>query len=54
MTLCTIGLDYRGDRFRASLDAGAEKQTVHGARSVVYTSGMDKILEAPSATNQLG
>lgn len=25
LTLGTIGLDYRGDRFRASLDAGAEK-----------------------------
>ncbi|MGL9723424.1 TonB-dependent receptor [Sodalis sp. (in: enterobacteria)] len=54
LTLGTIGLDYRGDRFRASLDAGAEKQTVHGARSVVYTSGMDKILKAPSATTNYG
>ncbi|TKI03633.1 TonB-dependent siderophore receptor [Martelella alba] len=54
LTLGSIGLDYRGDRFRASLDAGAEKQTIHGARSVVYTSGMDSILKAPSATTNYG
>ncbi|MGL9774937.1 MAG: hypothetical protein ACR5LG_15845 [Sodalis sp. (in: enterobacteria)] len=54
LTLGTIGLNYRGDRFRSSLDAGAEKQTVHGARGVVYTSGMDKILKAPSATTNYG
>lgn len=54
LTLGTIGLDYHGDRFRASLDAGAEKQTVHGARSVVYTSGMTSIPKAPSATTNYG
>ncbi|QWA10897.1 TonB-dependent siderophore receptor [Sodalis ligni] len=54
LTLGTLGLDYRGDRFRASLDAGAEKQTIHGARSVVYTTGLDEILKPPSATTNYG
>ncbi len=54
LTLGTIGLDYRGDRFRASLDMGAEKQTVHGARSVVYTTGLNEILKPPSATTNYG
>ncbi|WP_413721877.1 TonB-dependent receptor [Sodalis sp. RH24] len=31
-TLASVGLDYRGDRFRASLDGGYQKQTDHGGR----------------------
>ncbi|WP_413727351.1 TonB-dependent receptor [Sodalis sp. RH19] len=51
LTMASIGLDYRGDRFRTSLDLGASKQTVHGGRSVVYLGNATKIPDAPSATN---
>jgi iron complex outermembrane receptor protein len=29
-TLASLGLDYRGDRFRSSLDFGYQKKTFHG------------------------
>lgn len=31
-TLASVGLDYRGERLRTSLDAGYQKQTNHGGR----------------------
>ncbi|MEA9392884.1 TonB-dependent siderophore receptor [Acerihabitans sp. TG2] len=54
MTMGSVGLDYRGDRFRSSLDVGVVKQTVHGGRPVVYLGTATKIPEAPSATSNYG
>lgn len=51
MSMASLGLDYRGERFRTSLDLGVTKQTVHGGRSVVYLGNATKIPDAPSATN---
>lgn len=50
LTLGTIGLDYRGDRFRTSLDLGVTKQAVDGGRSVVYLGSATEIPAVPSAT----
>ncbi|MBS0967590.1 TonB-dependent siderophore receptor [Nissabacter archeti] len=50
----SLGLDYRGDRFRGSLDVGAAHQTVHGGRPVVYTGSATRIPDAPSATTNYG
>ena len=50
-TLGSIGLDYRGDRFRSSLDLGYQKQVVGNGRPPVYVSPtLTKIPDAPSAT----
>ncbi len=54
MTMGSIGLDYRGDRFRSSLDFGMVKQTVHGGRPVVYLGTATSIPEVPSATGNYG
>ncbi|NDL65117.1 TonB-dependent receptor [Acerihabitans arboris] len=54
LTMGSIGLDYRGDRFRTSLDFGMSKQTVHGGRPVVYLGGATEIPEVPSATGNYG
>jgi iron complex outermembrane receptor protein len=45
MTLATVGLDYKGDRFRSSLDAGWEKSTMHNGRIGV---GIGQATEAPN------
>lgn len=50
-TLASLGLDYRGDRLRASLDAGYQKQEFHGGRIGVNVSGVDFIPEVPRATS---
>lgn len=50
-TLAAIGLDYRGDRLRTSLDLGYQKQTFHGGRLGVNVSGVDFIPEVPKATS---
>lgn len=50
-TLAAIGLDYRGERLRTSLDAGYQKQTYHGGRLGVNVSGVDFIPEVPKATS---
>ncbi|WP_410012565.1 TonB-dependent receptor [Sodalis sp. C49] len=54
LTLGSIGLDYRGDRLRTSLDFGASKQTVHGGRPVVYLGNATEIPDVPSATGNYG
>ena len=49
-TSAVLGLDYQGDRARASLDVGHEKTTIDEARSVLYLgSGLDHIPHAPSS-----
>lgn len=50
-TSAILGLDYRGDRARASLDIGHQKNTIDGARSSVYVTdpALDHIPHAPSS-----
>ncbi|PWW07002.1 iron complex outermembrane receptor protein [Mangrovibacter plantisponsor] len=51
-TLASLGLDYRGDRLRSSLDFGYQKKTFHGSRGGVNISGVDFIPAVPgSSTN---
>ncbi len=53
-TVAAIGLDYRGDNLRTSLDMGYQKQTVHGGRQGVNIYSADFIPEVPSATHNTG
>ncbi|MES1939697.1 TonB-dependent siderophore receptor [Salinisphaera sp. T5B8] len=47
----SVGLDWQGDRARASLDVGYQKQAIDGGRSVVYTgAGLDTVPDAPDAS----
>lgn len=50
-TLAAIGLDYRGDKLRTSLDMGYQKQAYHGGRLGVNISGVDFVPEVPKATS---
>ena len=49
-TLASVGLDYRGDRFRTSLDFGYQKKTFHGGTMGVNISGVDFIPAVPDPT----
>lgn len=49
-TVAAVGLDYRSDKLRTSLDMGYQKQTVHGGRIGVNVSGVDFIPRVPKAT----
>jgi len=40
-TLLSTGLDYKGDRFRTSLDLGYQKKTFHGSPTSVNISAVD-------------
>ncbi len=46
-TLASLGLDYRGDRLRTSLDAGYQKKTFHGGSTGLNISGVDFIPDVP-------
>lgn len=43
----SLGLDYRGDRLRTSLDMGYQKKTFHHARNGINISGIDFIPDVP-------
>jgi len=47
-TAASLGLDYRGERLRTSLDVGYQKKTFHDADNGVNISGIDFIPELPS------
>lgn len=47
-TAASIGLDYRGDRLRSSLDLGYQKKTFHGGSMGVNVSAIDFIPDVPS------
>ncbi len=53
-TLASIGLDYRGDKLRTSLDAGYQKKTFHGGAMGVNISGVDFIPDVPHNTDNYG
>lgn len=46
-TLASLGLDYRGDRLRTSLDVGYQKKTFHGGSTGLNISGVDFIPDVP-------
>jgi iron complex outermembrane receptor protein len=48
ITFGSLGLDYRGERFRASLDLGYQKQRTDRGRPMVQVIG-DDVPDAPSA-----
>ena len=49
-TLASLGLDYRGDRLRSSLDFGYQKKTFHGGEMGVGVANIDQIPAVPDAT----
>lgn len=46
-TAASLGLDYRGDRLRTSLDMGYQKKTFHHAVNGINISGIDFIPAVP-------
>ncbi|MFP2421478.1 TonB-dependent receptor [Pseudescherichia vulneris] len=46
-TMASLGLDYRGDRLRTSLDLGYQKKTFHSGEMGVNISGVDFIPDVP-------
>ncbi|HEY0208112.1 TonB-dependent siderophore receptor [Acerihabitans sp.] len=46
-TLLSLGLDYRGERLRTSLDVGYQKKTFHGGTTGLNISGVDFVPEVP-------
>ncbi|MBT9430568.1 TonB-dependent receptor domain-containing protein, partial [Candidatus Symbiopectobacterium endolongispinus] len=53
VSLAAVGLDYRGDCFRTSLDAGYQHQYLHGGRLGINVSatGLQAIPELPTNTH---
>lgn len=49
-TLASLGLDYRGDRLRTSLDLGYQKKTFHGGEMGVNISGVNFIPDVPDSS----
>lgn len=47
-TMASIGLDYRGDRFRSSLDFGYQKKTFHGSRLGIGIGDIKSIPALPA------
>ncbi|MEW5287754.1 TonB-dependent siderophore receptor [Erwinia papayae] len=50
-TLASIGLDYRGDKLRTSLDLGYQKQAFDGGRTGVNIGSVDFIPAVPRTTS---
>ncbi len=46
-TLATLGLDYKGERLRSSLDAGWQKSTVHNGRIGLGIGAITEMPEVP-------
>lgn len=53
-TLASLGLDYRSDRFRSSLDFGYQKKTFHGGEMGVNVSGVDFVPAVPDNRKNYG
>lgn len=49
-TLASVGLDYRGDRLRTSLDLGYQKKAFHGGEMGVNISGVNFIPDVPDTS----
>lgn len=52
--LFVAGLDYRGDRFRASTDFGYQKQRINHLRNTVQLGTATRIPTAPDASHNYG
>ncbi|MCX8959840.1 TonB-dependent siderophore receptor [Erwinia psidii] len=50
-TLASVGLDYRGDKLRTSLDLGYQKQAYDGSRTGVNIGSVDFIPTVPRTTS---
>jgi iron complex outermembrane receptor protein len=50
-TLATLGLDYKGERLRGSLDAGWQKSTVHNGRIGLGVGAITEMPEVPDNTD---
>lgn len=48
-TMLSLGLDYRGERLRASLDLGYQKKSFHGGTMGVNISGIDSVPAVPDS-----
>lgn len=46
-TLANVGLDYKGDRLRGSLDAGWQKSTMHNGRIGIGVGAITEMPEVP-------
>lgn len=49
-TMASLGLDYRGERLRTSLDLGYQKKTFHSGEMGVNISGIDFIPDVPDTS----
>jgi iron complex outermembrane receptor protein len=49
-TLATVGLDYKGERLRSSLDAGWQKSSVHDGRIGVGVGAITEMPEVPDGS----
>ncbi|WP_318390587.1 TonB-dependent siderophore receptor [Enterobacter sp.] len=50
-TVASVGLDYRGERVRTSLDVGYQKKTFHGGNMGIKISKVDFIPDLPDASH---
>ncbi|WP_158783111.1 TonB-dependent siderophore receptor [Pantoea sp. BAV 3049] len=50
-TMASLGLDYRGDKLRTSLDLGYQKQAYDGGRMGINISKVDFVPTVPRATS---
>ncbi|EPK7357941.1 TonB-dependent receptor [Kluyvera intermedia] len=53
-TLASVGLDYRGDRFRSSFDFGYQKKTFHGGEMGIGYAAISEVPKVPSNTKNTG
>lgn len=53
-TLASVGLDYRGDRFRSSVDFGYQKKTFHGGEMGIGFAAISEVPKVPSNTKNTG
>lgn len=53
-TLASVGLDYRGDRFRSSFDFGYQKKTFHGGEMGIGFADISEVPKVPSNTKNTG
>ena len=53
-TLASVGLDYRGDRFRSSFDFGYQKKTFHGGEMGIGFAAISEVPKVPSNTKNTG
>lgn len=50
-TLASVGLDYKGDRLRSSIDAGWQKASMHNGRIGLGTGAITEMPEVPDNTS---